>query len=54
VSSSNLLRFNWNLYTGEKKYAESRGVIADKAVHASKVYPAGLKITCPALLETES
>jgi putative CocE/NonD family hydrolase len=45
VSSSNFPRFDRNLNTGGKNYDESRGVVANNAVHHSKKYPSELKIT---------
>jgi putative CocE/NonD family hydrolase len=45
VSSSNFPRFDRNMNTGGKNYDESKGVVANNAVHHSKKYPSELKIT---------
>jgi len=45
VSSSNFPRFDRNMNTGGKNYDESRGVVANNAVHHSKKYPSELKLT---------
>jgi putative CocE/NonD family hydrolase len=45
VSSSNFPRFDRNLNTGGKNYDESKGVIANNAVHHSKQYPSEVKLT---------
>jgi uncharacterized protein len=45
VSSSNFPRFDRNLNTGGKNYDESKGVVANNAVHHSKQYPSEIKIT---------
>jgi putative CocE/NonD family hydrolase len=45
VSSSNFPRFDRNMNTGGKNYDESRGVVANNAVHHSKQYPSELKLT---------
>jgi uncharacterized protein len=45
ISSSNFPRFDRNLNTGGKNYDETKGVIANNAVHHSKQYPSEVKIT---------
>jgi uncharacterized protein len=45
VSSSNFPRFDRNLNTGGKNYDESKGVVANNAVHHSKQYPSEIKLT---------
>jgi uncharacterized protein len=45
VSSSNFPRFDRNMNTGGKNYDESKGVVANNAVHHSKQYPSELKLT---------
>jgi uncharacterized protein len=45
VSSSNFPRFDRNLNTGGKNYDESKGVVANNAVHHSKLYPSEIKLT---------
>jgi predicted acyl esterase len=45
VSSSNFPRFDRNLNTGGDNYDESKGVVANNAVHHSKQYPSSLTIT---------
>ncbi len=45
VSSSNFPRFDRNLNTGGKNYDETKGVIANNAVHHSKQYPSEVKLT---------
>lgn len=45
VTSSNFPRFDRNMNTGGKNYDESKGVIANNAVHHSKQYPSEIKLT---------
>jgi uncharacterized protein len=45
VSSSNFPRFDRNLNTGGNNYDESKGVVANSAVHHSKEYPSQLKVS---------
>jgi uncharacterized protein len=45
VSSSNFPRFDRNMNTGGKNYDESKGVVANNAVHHSKQYPSEIKLT---------
>lgn len=45
ISSSNFPRFDRNLNTGGKNYDETKGVIANNAVHHSKQYPAQITIS---------
>jgi putative CocE/NonD family hydrolase len=45
VSSSNFPRFDRNLNTGGNNYDESKGVVANNAVHHSKEYPSHVKVS---------
>ena len=45
VSSSNFPRFDRNMNTGGKNYDETKGVIANNAVHHSRQYPSEVKLT---------
>jgi uncharacterized protein len=45
ISSSNFPRFDRNLNTGGNNYDETEGVIADNAVHHSRVYPSKIVVT---------
>ncbi|HEU4989290.1 MAG TPA: CocE/NonD family hydrolase, partial [Gemmatimonadaceae bacterium] len=45
ISSSNFPRFDRNLNTGGPNYNESKGVIADNAVHHDRAYPSAITIT---------
>jgi len=45
VSSSNFPRFDRNLNTGGRNYDESKGIIANNAVHHTRQYPSQVKLT---------
>ncbi|MBK8809405.1 MAG: CocE/NonD family hydrolase [Acidobacteria bacterium] len=45
ISSSNFPRFDRNLNTGGRNYDETKGVIANNAVHHSKQYPSSMTIS---------
>jgi putative CocE/NonD family hydrolase len=45
VSSSNFPRFDRNLNTGGNNYDETRGVIANNAIHHSRQYPSSITLT---------
>ena len=45
ISSSNFPRFDRNLNTGGNNYDETKGIIANNAVHHSKQYPAQITIS---------
>jgi putative CocE/NonD family hydrolase len=45
VSSSNFPRFDRNLNTGGKNYDETKGIIANNAVHHSRQYPSEVRLT---------
>jgi hypothetical protein len=45
ISSSNFPRFDRNLNTGGNNYDESKGVVANNAVHHSKEYPSHVKVS---------
>ncbi|MFB3855304.1 MAG: CocE/NonD family hydrolase [Vicinamibacterales bacterium] len=45
VSSSNFPRFDRNMNTGGNNYDETKGVIANNAVHHSKEYPSQVTVT---------
>ena len=45
VSSSNFPRFDRNMNTGGKNYDETKGVIANNAVHHSRQYPSEIKLS---------
>ena len=45
VSSSNFPRFDRNMNTGGKNYDETKGIIANNAVHHSRQYPSEVKLT---------
>lgn len=45
ISSSNFPRFDRNMNTGGNNFDETKGVIANNAVHHSKQYPAEVTIT---------
>lgn len=45
VSSSNFPRFDRNMNTGGDNYTETKGIIANNAVHHSKQYPSSVTIS---------
>jgi predicted acyl esterase len=45
ISSSNFPRFDRNMNTGGDNFSETKGVIANNAVHHSKQYPSELTIS---------
>ncbi|PYS89785.1 MAG: acylase [Acidobacteria bacterium] len=45
ISSSNFPRFDRNLNTGGNNYDETKGVVANNAVHHSKQYPSAVTIS---------
>lgn len=45
ISSSNFPRFDRNLNTGGNNYDETKGVVANNAIHHSKQYPAEITIS---------
>lgn len=45
VSSSNFPRFDRNMNTGGDNYTETKGIIANNAVHHSKQYPSSITIS---------
>jgi len=45
ISSSNFPRFDRNLNTGGNNYDESKGVVANNALHHSKEYPSHVKVS---------
>ena len=45
ISSSNFPRFDRNLNTGGNNYDESKGVVANNAMHHSKEYPSHVKVS---------
>ncbi|MGD9562975.1 MAG: CocE/NonD family hydrolase [Pyrinomonadaceae bacterium] len=45
ISSSNFPRFDRNMNTGGDNYSETKGIIANNAVHHSKQYPSSVTIS---------
>jgi putative CocE/NonD family hydrolase len=45
ISSSNFPRFDRNMNTGGENYSETKGIIANNAVHHSKQYPSSVTIS---------
>ena len=45
ISSSNFPRFDRNMNTGGDNYSETKGVVANNAVHHSKQYPSEIVIS---------
>ena len=45
ISSSNFPRFDRNMNTGGDNFSETKGIIANNAVHHSKQYPSEITIS---------